>query len=96
LPADVADLPEQEAPIGSGPPVVQHERIAELLDALVMARVARNQFQAVRKSNGGDHRVGPADGATGAFQLAFDAAGEFGGGLVEGGTSRAERLARKA
>ncbi len=65
-------------------PVDQRERIAELLDALEMGGVAGDQLQAVMQGDGGDHRVGGADGLADAFQLARDAARQLGGGLVEG------------
>ena len=65
------------------PPVDQGERIAELLDALEMGGVAGHQLQAVMQGDGGDHRIGRADGLADAFQLARDAAGQLGGGLVE-------------
>ena len=79
------------------PPVDQDERIAEILDALEMGGVAGDELQAVRQGDGGDHRVGQADGLADAFELASDAARQLGGGLVEGddffrGDSRQEVL----
>jgi hypothetical protein len=55
-----------------------------LLDALKMGGVARNQLQAMRQGNGGDHRIGQADGLTDSLQVAGDAAGQLASGLVEG------------
>lgn len=60
------------------------ERIAELLDALIMHGVPRDQFQAVCQGDGGNHRIGPADGLADAVEVASNAASEFRGGRIEG------------
>ena len=49
-----------------------------------MGGVAGDQLQAVRQGDGGDHRIGQADGLADALQFAGDAASQLGGGLVEG------------
>src|SRR6476661_185957 len=67
----------------SNPPVHYRQRIAELLDTLVMGGVTRHQFQPLDDGGGGDHRVGPADGLAGAVEVAGDAARQLGGGYVE-------------
>src|SRR3954447_15918965 len=56
----------------SNPPVGESQRIAELLDTLVMGGVARHQFQAVGDGDGGDHRIATADGPTDTFQTAVN------------------------
>ena len=48
-----------------------------------MGRVARDQLQAVVQGDGGDHRVGLADGLPGAVEVAGDAAGQLVGGVLE-------------
>lgn len=65
------------------PPVGQHERIAKLLDTLVMGRVARREFQALDDGEGGDHRVAAADGPADSIQVARDLPRQVGGGLVK-------------
>jgi hypothetical protein len=49
-----------------------------------MARISGHQIQAVYQSNGGDHRIGQADGLADPLQLAGDPAGQLGGIVVEG------------
>src|SRR5262245_6614406 len=67
----------------SNSPVGQHERIAELLDTLVMGGVARDQFQAVCDGDGGDHRVAATDRSADTFQIAVDLACQSAFGLAE-------------
>ncbi|MGA8350274.1 MAG: hypothetical protein ACXWPK_11875 [Isosphaeraceae bacterium] len=48
-----------------------------------MGHVAGRQFQAVHQGNGGDHRIGQADGLSGAFEVASNATRRLGGRLAE-------------
>jgi hypothetical protein len=66
------------------PPVDQCERIAELLNPLVVGGVARYQLQPLIDSNGGDHGVRPADGLADAVKIAGNAARQLGGGDIQG------------
>ena len=66
------------------PPVEQREWIPELLDALIMGRVAGHQLQAVPDGEGGDHRISSADGLADPIQVTGNAAGKFSSGLVKG------------
>ena len=68
----------------SDSPVGQGQRVAEMLDPLEMGGVARDQLQATRQGDGGNHRIGHADGLADSLQLAGDAASQLGGCLVEG------------
>ena len=49
-----------------------------------MSGVARDQLQALPSGNGGDHRIGQANGLTDLLQVTGDAAGQLASGLVEG------------
>jgi hypothetical protein len=68
----VAASSNQEGRAASNPPVDKRERIAELLDTLIVRGVARDEFQAVGDGNGGNHRVATANRATDAIQVASD------------------------
>ena len=48
-----------------------------------MGRIAGRQFQAVHEGNGCDHRIGQADGLSGAFEVASNATRRLGGRLAE-------------
>src|SRR5262245_2796407 len=48
--------------MGSDPPVGERERIAELLDSLVMGGIAGDQHQAMPQGDPGHDGGGPADG----------------------------------
>ena len=65
------------------PTVDQRERIGELLDALAVGGVAGHQLEAVYQGDGGDHRIGYADGVADAFEVAPDTARHLGGRLAE-------------
>lgn len=65
------------------PPVGEGQRIAELLDTPIMGGVARDQFQAVDDSDGGDHRVAPTDRSSDTFQIAVDLARQSAVGRAE-------------
>ncbi len=65
-------------------PVDQRERMPELLDALVMSSIAGHELQAILQGNGGNHRIGAADGLAGSTQVPCNAARQLGGWLVEG------------
>ena len=65
------------------PPVDQRERIAELLNPLVMAGVARHQLQALIDGDGGDDGVCPPDGLAEAVKITGNAARQLGGGEIE-------------
>jgi len=54
-----------------------------LLDALVVGCIAGDQLQAMDNDDGGDHRIGQADGLAGAFEIAPDAARCLGGSLAK-------------
>ena len=91
----------QFAPCKAGglSPVDQSQRIAELLDALVMGSVARHQFKAMLERNRCDHRIGPADGLAYPLQVAGNPPGQFSSRLVENedffrGDAAQESLAR--
>src|SRR5512135_2025685 len=73
----------RRSPWQSRPPIVQDERIADLLDSLVVGRVAGDQFQAVLQGNGCDHRVSPSDGSADPFQFPLDPPRQLGRALVE-------------
>jgi hypothetical protein len=66
------------------PPIVQNQGVTELLDALEMSGVSRDQLQAKRQGGGGDHRIGDADRLAGPFQLDGDVAGQLASGTLEG------------
>ena len=49
-----------------------------------MGGIARDELQAMRQGDSGDHRIGQADGLADPLQLAGDSAGQLVVGLVEG------------
>ncbi|HTU21228.1 MAG TPA: hypothetical protein VMG10_24455 [Gemmataceae bacterium] len=55
-----------------------------MLDALIMGSVACDQLQAMPQGEGGDHRIGSADGLSNPVQIASNPARQFSGCLVEG------------
>ena len=64
-------------------PVRKRERVAELLDTLVMGGVTCHQLQALVDRNSGNHRVGPTDRLADAVKIAGDASGQFSGGRIQ-------------
>ncbi len=48
-----------------------------------MGYIAGGQFKSMSYRNGGDHRIGGADGLAGTFKIASNFAGELPGRLVE-------------
>jgi hypothetical protein len=61
----------------------QRQAKVKMLDALEMGGIASAHFQSLRESDGGDHRVGYADGLPGAHQFTFDPSRQFCGVLIE-------------
>ena len=72
------------------PPVHEGQRIADLLDPLVVGGVAGDQLQAVPQGDGGDHRVGDADGRR-TDQFAGDAPASSASAWSKGRTSSRAR-----
>ncbi len=47
--------------------------MTDLLNALVVGCISRDQLQAIHESDGGDHRVCPPDGTTYPLKLSLNA-----------------------
>ena len=67
----------------SDAPIHQGQWIAELLNALVMGRVAGRELEAMNNGDGRDHGIASADRPSDPIEIAGDLPSKVGGGLVE-------------
>ena len=65
-------------------PICNRQRVAELLNTLVMGGVARDQLEAVLQGYRRDDRISHADRLADAFEIARDPARQRSGGLIQG------------